>query len=103
MATYTPIGANGFSASTEVVYFDYLVYALGSHLPPPINLWSTVQRSKAQTNGAQQLGASLNELSMPQTKGSKAEGVKWLRDAQDKIRDAESVLVIGAGALGVRE
>lgn len=103
MATYTPFGANGFSASTEVVYFDYLVYALGSHLPPPINLWSTVQRSKAQTNGAQQLGASLNELSMPQTKGSKAEGVKWLRDAQEKIRDAESVLVIGAGALGVRE
>jgi hypothetical protein len=36
-------------------------------------------------------------------RGTKPEGVAWLRDMQKKIEHADSVLVVGGGALGVRE
>lgn len=35
--------------------------------------------------------------------GSKREGVEWLKRGQKKIKDSESVLIIGGGALGIRE
>lgn len=36
-------------------------------------------------------------------RGTKAEGVAWMQAAQARVKVAESVLVIGGGALGVRE
>jgi NADH dehydrogenase FAD-containing subunit len=35
--------------------------------------------------------------------GTKPEGVEWLRNMQNKIAQADSVLVVGGGALGVRK
>jgi hypothetical protein len=26
----------------RTLHYDYMIYALGSHLPAPINIWSTV-------------------------------------------------------------
>ncbi|SPO27554.1 related to AIF1 - mitochondrial cell death effector [Ustilago trichophora] len=71
------------TAGIQWLYWDYLVYALGSHLPDPINVWSTSQQ-------------------VSRYDGSKLMGVKWLRDAQDRIEAAKSIVIIGGGALGVQ-
>ncbi|PSR71374.1 hypothetical protein PHLCEN_2v12750 [Hermanssonia centrifuga] len=62
--------------------FDYLVYALGSHLPQPIDLWAK--------EGSAIYG------------GTKSEGVDWMKRAQTRIEQAPSVLVVGGGALGIQ-
>jgi hypothetical protein len=116
VASYVPLNVKneGSPDSTQDIHFDYLVYGLGSHLPPPINLWSTPASVKSDSSlepkvpAAEEVkdaGKVYREeiVTTPQTRGSKTTGMKWLRESQDQIRDAESVLVIGAGALGVRE
>ena len=65
--------------------FDYLIYALGCHESEPIDLWGT---------------QTLGSLSYD---GTKARGVEWLKQAQQRIKQAPSVLVVGGGALGIRE
>lgn len=65
---------------TRTIAYDHLVYALGSQMPQPINVWS---RSDAD--------------------GTKPQGVEWMQERQAAIAAAQSVLVIGGGALGVRE
>jgi hypothetical protein len=77
---------NDKAAGVQWLQWDYLVYALGSHLPDPINVWS-----------------SSGEQGSRQHDGSKIMGVQWLRDAQDRIEKAESIVIIGGGALGVRK
>ncbi|KAI3491315.1 hypothetical protein L1887_44350 [Cichorium endivia] len=76
---------NDKAAGVQWLQWDYLVYALGSHLPDPINVWS-----------------SSGEQGSRQHDGSKIMGVQWLRDAQDRIEKAESIVIIGGGALGVQ-
>lgn len=138
IATYMPLqkGASccrdpGLSDADQLqIRFDYLVYALGSHLPPPINLWSSTRNSPAaaskdegqtsmkpnvccmskltqQVNDAMDLkdkdsNSVVSGISAVPCRGSKAEGVSWLREAQSRIRKASSIVVIGAGALGVQ-
>lgn len=70
-----------------VLSFDYAVYALGSHLPAPINLWGPCPDVKDPSV----------------YRGCKVEGVSWLRKFHDAIEQAPSVLVVGGGALGIRE
>ncbi|KAJ7687843.1 hypothetical protein B0H17DRAFT_1069429 [Mycena rosella] len=67
-----------------VLSFDFAVYALGSHLPPPLDLWGE-QDAKAAPYG-----------------GTKPEGIAWLKRAQEDIAAARSVLVVGGGALGIQ-
>ncbi|UZJ57596.1 hypothetical protein CBS101457_006916 [Exobasidium rhododendri] len=102
VAEYTPAG-NDSAQATEKIPFDYLIYALGNHLPPSINLWSIPEKkqeeleSKGKVNGSVQIG-----LDAPQTRGTKTKGVKYMQEAQAYIAEAESILVVGAGALGVQ-
>ncbi|PWN25326.1 FAD/NAD(P)-binding domain-containing protein [Jaminaea rosea] len=126
------------------IRYDYLVYALGCNLPPPINVWSTASNAKdaeeeETTKGAEEpsLSAEVNNgsesissppaeniaPSLPSTtccmsslslssspsssaptpcRGSKTEGVAWLRTMQSRIRSSRRIVVIGAGALGVQ-
>ena len=93
-ATVTGLDANSVTLSRAVpeaglteprLPFDYLIYALGCHESEPIDLWST-----------QNLG------SLPYD-GTKPRGIEWLKAAQKRIKDAPSVLVVGGGALGIRE
>ena len=65
--------------------FDYLIYALGSHLPEPIDLWG-----------------STSLASVPHD-GTKPQGIEFLKRARKQITDAPSILVVGGGALGIRE
>lgn len=151
VATYRPLTEDSHcckdtrtAAAEEMqIRFDYLVYALGCHLPPPINIWSTPS-NKQQTNTAQQalkerdVAATASQVESSSTccmsgltsklaqglelqsdkkldgqnlavasefahcRGSKKEGVTWLQEAQARIRDANNVVIIGAGALGVQ-
>ncbi|KAF7985474.1 hypothetical protein HWV62_5243 [Athelia sp. TMB] len=71
---------------SDVVHFDYAIYALGSHLPAPIDLWGAPPSVKTAAPYA----------------GSKGEGVAWLRKHQKAVEAAESVLVVGGGALGIQ-
>ncbi|KAF7794141.1 hypothetical protein EIP86_005272 [Pleurotus ostreatoroseus] len=69
-----------------VLDFHYAVYALGSHLPAPINLWGPYPDAKSSNV----------------YRGCKVEGVSWLRKFHDAIEQASSVLVVGGGALGIQ-
>lgn len=86
------------------LYFDYAIYALGSHLPSPINIWDGTDQPRS--NGLQQ--ASMTETISIESKkyrymGMKYEGITWLREQQKRVQAARNVLVVGGGALGIRE
>ncbi|GAC94348.1 hypothetical protein PHSY_001919 [Pseudozyma hubeiensis SY62] len=70
-------------AGVQWLQWDYLVYALGSHLPDPINVWSSSEHVSRHD-------------------GSKKMGIRWLKDAQDRIQQAKSIVIVGGGALGVQ-
>lgn len=78
-----------------ILDFDYLVYALGSVLPGPSDLWGSnvcgIIASPEQCK---------DELIY---QGEKTQGIDWLKKNQKVIEDAPSVLVVGGGALGVRK
>lgn len=80
---------------TPELDFEYAIYALGATLPSPVNLWGprldAEVRDKLPSDAAHAL-----EL------GSKANGIAWLKAAQQVIRKARSVLVVGGGALGIQ-
>ncbi|KAI0367108.1 FAD/NAD(P)-binding domain-containing protein [Pilatotrama ljubarskyi] len=75
----------------RTLHFDYLVYALGSHLPAPINLWGPVADEQVDKNGVVDI-----------VRGTKQGGVAWLKKFQKRVQRASSVLVVGGGALGIQ-
>ena len=77
----------GVDGDTPVLNFEYAIYALGSDLPAPINLWGPVTDEKPTVLQC----------------GTKEAGVEWLRRFHGVIEAADSVLVVGGGALGIRE
>jgi apoptosis-inducing factor 2 len=80
----------GVSEPEKKLDFDYLVYALGSHLPAPIDLWGPADVEQ--------------ELKKPiQYDGTKAAGISWLKRFRSMIERVPSVLVVGGGALGIRK
>lgn len=88
--------------------FAYAIYALGSHLPAPINLWAKESAAELQLEG-RHVKEQMNEAEKVEEEktdeyhGTKAEGVAWLKRCQKRIEKAESVLVVGGGALGIRK
>lgn len=72
---------------TDTLHFDFAVYALGSHLPSPLNLWSATLDGKPPLHAYG---------------GTKAESIAWLKDKQQTIEAAATVLIVGGGALGIR-
>lgn len=70
--------------------FDYAIYALGSHLPSPIDLWG------------HEKGRMKSSLELPTYGGTKSEGISSLRERQERVEAATSVLVVGGGALGIQ-
>ncbi|KAH9847730.1 FAD/NAD-P-binding domain-containing protein [Lenzites betulinus] len=76
--------------SDNTLRFEYLVYALGSHLPSPINLWGTVA-DDVEKDGVVDV-----------VRGTKEGGMAWLKKFQKRVERASSVLVVGGGALGIQ-
>ncbi|KAG1792344.1 uncharacterized protein HD556DRAFT_1444603 [Suillus plorans] len=72
--------------------YDYAIYALGSHLPQPIDLWNHQKGVKS----------SLELPTISMYGGTKSEGISSLRERQKSIEAARSVLVVGGGALGIQ-
>jgi hypothetical protein len=92
--------------ATEILRFDYAIYALGSHLPSPIDLWGSCD-THLSSSAAQELALSNTERG-PQCvnhirpyMGMKQEGISRLRSRQRRIEAARQVLVVGGGALGI--
>lgn len=65
----------GKEGEREEIEFEYLVLCSGTKLVPPANV---------------------------PTMGKPA-GIQWFRDHQAKVKNAEKVVLVGAGAVGVRE
>lgn len=92
--------------------FDYALYALGSHLPAPINLWGPVgddsdvfaiTKGMAQdVVGKHQSPSAVAETRVSAYQGTKPEAISWLQRFGERIRGASSVLVVGGGPLGVQ-
>ncbi|KIK70490.1 hypothetical protein GYMLUDRAFT_89519 [Collybiopsis luxurians FD-317 M1] len=78
---------------TPELPFDYLIYALGSTLPAPLDLWGSHPAFGT---------ASLRDLVFKPYSGTKQEGMSWLRAHQEVVKDSASVLVVGGGALGIQ-
>ncbi|KAG6884057.1 hypothetical protein C0993_001791 [Termitomyces sp. T159_Od127] len=70
---------------SPTVPYDYMIYALGSVLPAPLDLWRADPASK-----------------LPLYHGTKPQGIAWMKQHQEIVKDAQSVLVVGGGALGIR-
>ncbi|KAF5376414.1 hypothetical protein D9615_008585 [Tricholomella constricta] len=105
-ATVTSISQNSLTLSkafpehglpTETVTFNYLIYALGSHLPVPLNLWGTDSYGNPISSKPTKKGRQL-----PVYQGMKSEGVEWLKEHQRIVEDSPSILVVGGGALGIQ-
>ncbi|KAF9467049.1 hypothetical protein BDZ94DRAFT_1249507 [Collybia nuda] len=77
--------------------FDYVIYALGSHLPRPLNLWASDPDVLTMTPNA-----TIKDVHLPNYRGEKAEGVAWLSAHQKLIESSPTVLVVGGGALGIQ-
>ncbi|RDB21672.1 Apoptosis-inducing factor B [Hypsizygus marmoreus] len=81
---------------TQTVDFDFAIYALGSQLPAPLNLWGT----DASGNPIPRKPSKGRQL--PIYRGLKTEGIAWLQAHQKLIEESPSVLVVGGGALGIQ-
>ncbi|KAF6747531.1 hypothetical protein DFP72DRAFT_919548 [Ephemerocybe angulata] len=77
--------------STDIA-FDYAIYALGGHLPAPLDLWSKDPRDTLKPG---------NEKVWTYN-GLKSEGMAWLQERQKVIEASPTVLVVGGGALGIQ-
>lgn len=78
---------NGFE---EVIHFDFAIYALGAGLPDPCNVWKPAY-------GADTPGDGLLSV------GSKKCGIRFMQKMADQLKLASRILIVGAGALGIRE
>lgn len=102
--SYTPAAyaSNNIDKPKLTLDFDYLVYALGAALPAPIDLWG--ERSVYDYEREGSINQRLRKYNaVEEPVGAKQGGMGWLRKAQDRLKDVGSVLVIGGGALGIRE
>ncbi|KAJ3718165.1 hypothetical protein C8R42DRAFT_629344 [Lentinula raphanica] len=82
---------------TPEIHFDYLIYALGSTLPAPLDLWGSHPHS-----GRVGSPAKVHASASKPYGGTKREGIAWLKAYQEVIEASESILVVGGGALGIQ-
>ncbi|KAF8180331.1 hypothetical protein K438DRAFT_1842301 [Mycena galopus ATCC 62051] len=105
LAAHSLTFARPGDTKTETLEFDYAVYALGSHLPAPLNLWHGKQPCTAPDNERAAANATPEKHAhahAPIYTGTKSESVAWLHAKQRAIDAAASVLVVGGGALVLR-
>jgi len=73
--------------------FDYAIYALGAHLPAPIDLWGPIE---------EHAGKDIPASPPMSYSGMKTDSVSWLQKAQKRVERAHNILVVGGGALGIQ-
>jgi apoptosis-inducing factor 2 len=75
--------------ATPDIAFDYTIYGLGSHPPPPLNLWESSTPEK--------------EVEAMSPYSLKSQGCAWFKEKQKIIEAAPTILVVGGGALRIRK
>ena len=80
------------AGADRALHSDYFLYARGCHLPALIDLWRPVADEDPEK-------ADVLDVS----RGTKEGGIAWLKKFQKRVERASSVLVVGGGALGIRE
>lgn len=75
-----------FDGAEETIKFDYLLYALGSTLPDPVNVWQPIDES------------AVGEERKP---GTKKRGLRFMELQKEKFKQADRILIVGGGALGI--
>lgn len=83
---------------TQILLFDYVIYALGAQLPRPLNLWAADPSDPTVTSEVVP-----KDVHFPVYRGEKSEGIAWLSAHQKLIESSPTVLVVGGGALGIRK
>lgn len=88
------IGPSGhFEGPEETLNFDYCIYALGAALPDPTNPWSE------HPNIPQEVVHDHIQHGL----GSKKWGIKWMEKKAKTFEKADRIVIVGAGALGIRK
>ena len=106
----------------RVIPFDYCIYSLGAKYPSPINVWthqpSIISHEPPSivhhltdheahelnpTPRESRVGGGLGVVEVTECRGTKKEGMAWMRAAQERIKETDRILIVGGGALGVRE
>ncbi|KAG6812578.1 hypothetical protein H0H92_002046 [Tricholoma furcatifolium] len=85
-----------YDLPTSTIPFDYMIYALGSHLPAPLNLWGLDSGGKVIST------TPVKGKQLPVYQGMKSEGIAWLKERQKIVEASMNVLVVGGGALGIQ-
>jgi hypothetical protein len=93
MGSSTTVGTYDFEGPEETVHFDYCIYALGSGMPDPCNVWSEHPNLPPGIDNDEHLRG----------KGSKKCGVTWMEERARDRKEAKRVLIVGGGALGIRQ
>ncbi|KAG8817303.1 hypothetical protein FRC17_011291 [Serendipita sp. 399] len=111
--------------STVTIPFEYAIYALGASLPDPINVWKSLDH--LEEPDAYQLHLKVRSFTTTMTDrhdtevllkessstlsqvnddvdqdGSKPCSIAWLQAAQRRAAKANSVVIVGGGALGIQ-
>lgn len=89
----TTLGTYDFEGPEETVEFDYCIYALGSGMPDPCNVWSEHPNLPPGIDNDEHLRGL----------GSKKCGITWMQQRAQDRKDAKRILIVGGGALGIRE
>jgi NADH dehydrogenase FAD-containing subunit len=93
MGSSTTVGTYDFEGPEETLVFDYCIYALGSGMPDPCNVWSEHPNLPPGIDNDEHLTG----------KGSKKCGVTWMAQKAKDRKEAKRILIVGGGALGIRE
>ncbi|OWT37715.1 oxidoreductase [Cryptococcus neoformans Bt1] len=78
-----------FDGPEEKIEYDYLLYALGSTLPDPVNVWKPLRGQPRITGEERKLG-------------SKKHGLRFMAFQSEKFKAANKILIVGGGALGIQ-
>ncbi|CAE6461117.1 unnamed protein product [Rhizoctonia solani] len=94
--TYTPASYSSDPTNgDQTIEFDYMVYALGAKLPGPIDFWGAKSVYEKQDDLKE-------ENSRRGFNGTKPASIELLQQAQKRLKEVQSVLVVGGGALGIQ-
>ncbi|RXK35489.1 hypothetical protein M231_07267 [Tremella mesenterica] len=140
LSTQDREGMGDWDGPEETIRFKYCIYALGSGMPDPVNVWSEhglkgvpgegelnadslrhqgeknesfppdmlPSNGEAYQENSNELGMFSKEGSVKEAGkkdlgiGSKWGGVKWLEEKSKTFGKADTILVVGGGALGIQ-
>lgn len=89
----TTLGTYDFEGPEETIDFEFCIYALGSGMPDPCNVWSEHPNLPPGIDNDEHLRGL----------GSKKCGITWMEQRARDRKDAKRILVVGGGALGIRK